>query len=43
MKTNNLFAEYVAPEVEVLSMVVERGFELSSGIDDVMDIDYGEF
>lgn len=43
MKTNKLFVEYVAPEVEVISTVVERGFELSSSIDDAEEKDYGDF
>ena len=43
MKTNNLFAEYVAPEVEVLSMVVEQGFELSVSIVDAEEDLYGDF
>ena len=43
MKTNNLFAEYVAPEVEVLSMVVEQGFELSVSIVDAEEDWYGDF
>ena len=30
-KQNYFDAEYVAPEVEVISMSVERGFELSYG------------
>jgi hypothetical protein len=43
MKTNKLFVEYVAPEVEVISTTVERGFELSSSIDDAEEKDYGDF
>ena len=43
MKTKNLFAEYVAPEVEVVSMVVEAGFSLSMGIDDAEETYYGDF
>lgn len=35
--------EYVAPEMEVISTIVERGFELSSSIDDVTEEDYGDF
>lgn len=43
MKTNKLFVEYVAPEVEVISTIVERGFQLSSSIDDAEEKDYGDF
>ena len=43
MKTKNLFAEYVAPEVEVVSMVVEAGFSFSMGIDDAEETYYGDF
>ena len=44
MKTKNLFEqEYVAPELEVISMTVEAGFELSTGIADAYEEDYGEF
>ena len=44
MKTKNLFEqEYVAPELEVISMTVEAGFELSTGIDDAEEVYYGEF
>lgn len=44
MKTNNLFAEYVAPEVEVISMVVEKGFEISmvNTIEDAKWVNYEE-
>ena len=44
MKTKNLFEqEYVAPELEVVSMVVEAGFSLSAGIEDALEEDYGDF
>lgn len=44
MRKQNFFTEeYVAPELEVVSMVVEAGFELSSFIDDVEEDNYGEF
>ena len=44
MKTKNLFEqEYVAPELEVLSMTVERGFELSVSVADAEEEWYGEF
>ena len=44
MKTKNLFEqEYVAPELEVISMTVEAGFSLSMGIDDAEETYYGEF
>ena len=35
--------EYVAPELEVVSMSVEAGFSLSVGIDDAEETYYGEF
>ena len=44
MKTKNLFEqEYVAPELEVISMTVEAGFSLSMGIEEAMEEDYGDF
>lgn len=44
MKTKNLFEqEYVAPELEVISMAVEAGFSLSTGIDDAYEENYGDF
>jgi len=44
MRKLNFFAEeYVAPELEVISTVVEQGFQASLGIDDAEDYDYGEF
>ena len=44
MKTKNLFEqEYVAPELEVISMTVEAGFELSAGIADADEDLYGDF
>ena len=44
MKTKNLFEqEYVAPEMEVISMTVEAGFSLSTSIDDAEEKDYGDF
>ena len=44
MKTKNLFEqEYVAPELEVISTVVECGFSLSSSIEDATEEDYGDF
>ena len=44
MKTKNLFEqEYVAPELEVISMTVERGFELSVSIIDAEEDDFGDF
>ena len=43
MKTKNLFEqEYVAPEMEVISMAVEAGFSLSSGISDAEEDNFGE-
>ena len=35
--------EYVAPELEVISMSVEAGFSLSVGIEDALEEDYGDF
>ena len=35
--------EYVAPELEVISMSVEAGFSLSMGIDDAEEDFYGDF
>lgn len=44
MRKQNLFAEeYVAPELEVISMVVEAGFTASAGFEDSPEDDYGEF
>ena len=44
MKTKNLFEqEYIAPELEVVSMSVEAGFSLSMGIEEAMEEDYGDF
>ena len=44
MNKVNLFnEEYVAPEMEVISAIVERGFELSSNIDDAEEKGYGDF
>lgn len=44
MNKVNLFnEEYVAPEIEVVSTVVEAGFSLSAGIDDAIEDEYGDF
>ena len=44
MRKFNYFAEeYVAPELEVVSAVVESGFDLSSGIEDAEEDNYGDF
>lgn len=44
MRKSNFFAEeYVAPEVEVLSVSVEAGFSLSTNIGDAEEDNYGEF
>ena len=43
MIKKTIFEEYVAPEVEVISTVVEAGFEISSGIADAEEDNYGEF
>jgi hypothetical protein len=44
MNKKNFFSqEYVAPELEVISTIVECGFEMSSVIDDAYENDYGGF
>lgn len=44
MNKVNLFnEEYVAPEIEVVSTVVEAGFSLSASIDDALEDEYGDF
>jgi hypothetical protein len=44
MNKVNLFnEEYVAPEIEVVSTVVEAGFSLSAGIPDAEEDNWGEF
>lgn len=43
MVKKSFFEEYTAPEMEVISTVVEAGFELSSGIDDAEEDNYGDF
>ena len=44
MRKSNFFAEeYVAPEVEVISVSVEAGFSLSASIGDAEEDNYGEF
>lgn len=44
MNKVNLFnEEYLAPEIEVVSTVVEAGFSLSAGIDDAIEDEYGDF
>lgn len=44
MNKKNFFSqEYIAPELEVISTVVECGFSLSSSIDDATEEDYGDF
>ena len=42
-KQNYFSAEYVAPEVEVISMSVEAGFSLSMGIAEAEEDWYGDF
>ncbi len=37
------YEEYTAPELEVISTVVEAGFSLSMGIDDSFENDEGDF
>ena len=43
MMKKSIFEEYVAPELEVISTVVEAGFEISSGIADAEEDNYGDF
>ena len=43
MNKKSIFEEYVAPEMEVISMTVEAGFSASAGIEDVEEDNYGEF
>ena len=43
MIKKTIFEEYVAPELEVISTVVEAGFELSTGIEDAEEDNYGDF
>ena len=44
MKKQTIFnEEYVAPEFEVISTMVEAGFALSVDINDVEEDNYGEF
>ena len=43
MIKKTFFEEYTAPEMEVISMVVEDGFTLSTGFDDSPEDDYGDF
>ena len=42
-KQNYFEQEYVAPELEVISMSVEAGFSLSMGIADAEEDDFGDF
>ena len=44
MNKKNFFSqEYVAPELEVISMSVEAGFSLSMGIAEAEEDNWGEF
>ena len=44
MRKSNFFAEeYVAPEFEVISTMVEAGFALSVDIPDAEEDNFGEF
>ena len=43
MIKKTIFEEYVAPELEVISTVVEAGFTLSTDIPDAEEDNYGEF
>ena len=42
-KQNYFEQEYVAPELEVISMSVEAGFSLSMGIADAEEDYFGDF
>lgn len=43
MMKKTIFEEYVAPELEVISTIVEAGFALSAGFSDAEEDDYGDF
>ena len=44
MRKQTIFnEEYVAPEFEVISTMVEAGFSLSTGIADAEEDNYGDF
>lgn len=44
MKKQTIFTEeYIAPEFEVISTMVEAGFSLSTGIADAEEDNFGEF
>lgn len=44
MNKESIFEEYVTPELEVISMAVEAGFEASNGgFEDIDEDDYGPF
>ena len=44
MRKTNFFAEeYTAPELEVISTIVEQGFTLSAGIMEAEEDNYGDF
>ena len=43
MRKINFFGEYTAPELEVVSTVVEQGFTMSANIDLASEEDYGSF
>jgi hypothetical protein len=43
MIKKTIFEEYVAPELEVISTMVEAGFTLSTDIPDAEEDNYGEF
>jgi len=43
MRKNNFFAEYTAPELEVISTIVEQGFTLSAGIMEAEEDNYCDF
>ena len=39
----SIFEEYVAPELEVISTVVEAGFSISTSIGDAEEDEFGDF
>jgi hypothetical protein len=44
MRKQTIFSEeYVAPELEVISIDVEAGFSISVGISDAEEDNYGDF
>jgi len=43
MRKNNSFVEYTAPELEVVSTIVEQGFTMSANIELASEEEYGSF